>query len=124
GPRRAPPAVTPVPVGLGPPDPRAQIHDPAPAPAAARHPAPPAPGHERRARLRRPANQLLQVLDSARDRDAGGDDAVDPRPFGVGGADALVGAKGREGGAGRGRRHAAGSYHAPWTTHYVPAGFR
>src|SRR2546427_6386472 len=76
--------------------------------------------HERRARLRRPADQLLQVLDSARDRDAGGDDAVDPRPFGVGGADALVGPKAREGGAGKGRRHAAGSYHAPRTTHYVP----
>src|SRR2546426_464180 len=52
--------------------------------------------------------------------DAGGDDAVDPRPFGVGGADALVGPKAREGGAGEGRRHAAGSYHAPRTTHYVP----
>src|SRR2546422_3666306 len=120
GHRRADPDAAPLPAGLGPREPLAQIHDHAAAHTGARHSAPSAPGHERRARLRRPADQLLQVLHAARDRDAGGDDAVDPPPLRVGGAGTLVGPKAREGGMGKGRRHVAGSYHAPRTTHYVP----
>ena len=72
-------------------EPLTQVHDHSPADAPARHPTPCAARHERRARRRRPAHQLLRLFHSVRDGDARGDDAVDPGTLRVSGPETGVG---------------------------------
>ena len=114
GARPEPPAG---PVGRGPVEALAQVHDDAAPHASPGHPAPGAPGHERGARRSRPSDERLQLLHPPRQSDRRRNDPIDPCAFRVRGSAAGIGEEGK--GCLRQDRHGS-----QVTTHHVPRTIR
>src|SRR3989454_8444713 len=87
-----------------------QICDHPPPDPPARHPAPRPPRHERRAGVRRPAHQPLQLLHAAGQRHARRHHAINPGALGVRGPDPRVRDEAGEGGSGKGHGAHGGKY--------------